>query len=73
LIEAPDSDLICLILWPPLPMIDPANFKRNRNADDYWGILFGGRYFVKRVKGFSGLTSLGMVTCVVTTGPLMSP
>lgn len=27
LIEAPDSWRICLILWPPLPIIEPANWK----------------------------------------------
>lgn len=36
LIDAPHSWRICLILWPPLPMMEPANWKTCTQPDCGW-------------------------------------
>lgn len=33
LMDAPDSRRICLILWPPFPIMDPANWKQHMKND----------------------------------------
>lgn len=36
LMDAPDSWRICLILWPPLPMMEPASCKTTTQDDRKW-------------------------------------
>lgn len=69
LIDAPDSWRICLILWPPLPMMEPASCNTSIRADWIW-IQEWDVFFFLRVNRC--LTSFGMVTCVVMTGPPIS-
>lgn len=82
LMDAPDSWRICLILWPPLPMMEPASCKNKHTGRLRMqrGVrrLFLSFVTARAVWFFFGegidvvLTSFGMVTCVVTTGPPMS-
>lgn len=71
LIDAPDSWRICLILWPPLPMMEPASCKTSTRAEGTsiqgWRLSASHYLRLKRC-----LTSFGMVTCVVMTGPPIS-
>ncbi len=62
LIDAPDSWRICLILWPPLPMMDPASWESQQRVVN--------TCFMCKAHRITSdlLTSLGIVTCVVITG-----
>ncbi len=76
LMDAPDSWRICLILWPPLPMIEPASCKTLK-TDLGVKCLFCHSlrqellvFFLEWIHVW--LTSFGIVTCVVMTGPPIS-